>query len=163
MIVLQWLLGPIGRYLILAVALAGLWAGVRAHYVAVGRGQVQPALDQAVKDKDALAASLQAKERELVILNEVRADYDAKLQSLSTLSGDVRALARTVSLCNSVVAVPADLPGATGGTGEESGSDGTRPAADVLVELATDFATERDQLATRINALINWLERTRGE
>lgn len=160
---MAFLLGPIGRYLILAVVLAGLWAGVRAHYVAVGRGQVQPALDQAVKDKAALSASLQAKERELKVLNEVRAEYDQNMQSLDTLARDVRRMAGAVSLCNAVVAVPPDVPGAATGTGEAGGSDGTRPAADVLVELATDFATERDQLATQLNALIDWLERTRAD
>jgi len=125
-------------------------------------------LPRAVKAEQALAElqteMARALERAAVaqvqVRDQVRSQYEdqrIKLDALGRRLGDV---SRGVSLCGSTVAVP--VPDAAAGADSAGGGGQPVPADQVLAELAASIAATCDRNGAQLNALIEWLDKTRS-
>lgn len=143
--------------------LVGVGIGYNIGYN-VGQARVLP---RAVKAEQALAElqteMARALERAAVaqvhVRDEVRRNHEdqrIKLDALGRRLGDV---SRGVSLCGATVSVP--VPGATAGADPAGGSQQSVPADQVLAELSASIAATCDRNGAQLNALIEWLEKTR--
>ena len=146
--------------------LSVLLGGLAGYYMGNNVGQAR-VLPRAVKAEQALAElqteMARAIERAAVVQvevrDQVRRDYEdqrIKLDALGRRLGDV---SRGVSLCGSTVAVP--VPDAATGAGDAGAGGQPVPADQVLAELAATIAATCDRNGAQLNALIDWLERTR--
>lgn len=156
---MSFLLGPVGKYLGIALLLFGGLAWV--NHIQRDREQLKDALELSRREIAQAKADRDSALGQVRILNEVRATYEPKLEAISKLAGDVRRLSAGVSLCNSTSTFPAESAGAATGSDAAPGSDQPRPAEAVLIDLAADFAERADRTAEQLNALISWLEMTR--
>lgn len=153
-----WLNSFRGPCLILAVAAALGGAGTATWATrAVMDGKVVRA---EARMRDAELAVVKAErdqlQRDITLREEVRREYDSKLDGIAALAHDIQRRVGAVRLCR-VPPSAGDLqvPGAAGGTdaaGEGGQSGDIGPA---LVQLA-----ERcDRTAEQLNALISWMAR----
>ena len=148
--------------------LSVLVGGLAGYYMGNNVGQAR-VLPRAVKAEQALAelqtemarAIERAAVAQVQVRDEVRSQYEdqrIKLDALGRRLGDV---SRGVSLCGSTVAVP--VPESATGTGDAGGGGQSVPADQVLAELAASIAATCDRNGAQLNALIEWLNQTRGQ
>jgi len=132
----------------------------------VGQARVLP---RAIKAEQALAelqtemarALERAAVAQVTVRDEVRKNHEdqrIKLDALGRRLGDV---SRGVSLCGSTVAVP--VPDAATGAGDAGSGGQPVPADQILAELAASIAATCDRNGAQLNALIEWLNQTRGQ
>lgn len=138
------------------------------YYVGWGAGKAS-ALPRAVRAETALRelqtemakAIEQAAVRQVEIRDEVRAQYEDQNIKMDALNLRLRDLRDGVRLCNATSVLP--IPPTTPGANPEENSGQPRPADVVLQELAADLARRCDGNAVQLNALIDWINMTRGE
>ena len=130
-----------------------------------GKASVLPRTVKAEKDLMELQAGMtKALERsavaQIAIRDSIRRQHDdqqIKLDALNLHLADVR---RDVRLCEQQSVMP--VPPATPGANPEENTGQPRAADVVLQELAAQIARQCDGTAIQLNALIDWIERTRG-
>ena len=148
--------------------LSVLVGGLAGYYVGNNVGQAR-VLPRAVKAEQALAelqtemarAIERAAVAQVTVRDEVRKNHEdqrIKLDALGRRLGDV---SRGVSLCGATVSVP--VPDTAAGAGDAGGGGQPVPADQVLQELAASIAATCDRNGAQLNALIEWLNQTRGQ
>lgn len=160
---LSWLGNFKGPCLILA-AVAFVGGGVTAgsvSYLATKGLYAGKLADQRVRleriEKQNLQARADTLERSAKAADEIRRDSDVKREELAALRTDIRGLRRDVSVCASYSNMQVSEP--TGRTDAAVASGQPRPAADVLQDLAEQFATRADDAAVIHNGLIEWFRK----
>lgn len=158
---LTWLRAFKGPCLILAgVALVAGAAsgGWLAHRLADGRvARAEAALERLRAEQTQAIADAAAKN--VIVTQDVLEGLYAQRETIDRLAADVRRLRGAVSLCASVSTMPVPGPAADADRAPAGGQP--RAAADVLQDLAAEFAERADRNAAQLNALIDWIERTR--
>lgn len=99
--------------------------------------------------------------KQIQIRDEVRNQYEnqnIKMDALNLRLADMR---RDVRLCGATSVLP--IPPASAGANPEENSGQPRAADVVLQELAADLARRCDGTAVQLNALIDWIIKTRAE
>jgi len=138
----------------------GYWGGWQA-----GKAAVLPAVlkaERALADYQIATAEAlrQAAERQVTIRDEVRQEFQDEQIKLDAMGRRLSDVSRGVRLCESVVGgLP--VPGTTAGAGAEGDAGQPAEAGQVLAELAASIAATCDRNGAQLNALIDWLERTR--
>lgn len=141
----------------LAGSSTGLWFGYKAGQVPALKAQQALLEYKGAIDRSALADT----QRQIAIRDDVRKSYDTAKESIDALAADLRIIRRDVRLCNAKSAMP--LPGPTPGVGQTGPVGQSRPADEVLQELAAYLAERADEQAARQNALIQWVNETSGQ
>ena len=147
--------------------LSVLVGGLAGYYMGNNVGQAR-VLPRAIKAEQALAelqtemarAIERAALAQVEVRDQVRKDYEdqrIKLDALGRRLGDV---SRGVSLCGATVSVP--VPDAAAGADPAGAGEQPVPADQVLQELAASIAATCDRNGAQLNALIDWLEKTRS-
>lgn len=99
--------------------------------------------------------------KQVEIRDEVRTQYEDQNIKMDALNLRLRDLRSGVSLCGQQSVMP--IPPATPGANPEENSGQPRAADIVLQELAADIARRCDGTAIQLNALIDWITKTRGD
>ena len=148
--------------------LSVLVGGLAGYYVGNNVGQAR-VLPRAVKAEQALAdlqtemarAIERAAVAQVTVRDEVRRNHEDQRIRLDALGRRLGDVSRGVSLCGATVAMP--IPGATAGADPAGGGGQPVPADQVLQELAASIASTCDRNGAQLNALIEWLNQTRGQ
>lgn len=132
----------------------------------VGEARTLPAVLKAERQlaeyQVATAEALrQAAERQVTVRDEVRKQYEDDRIKLDAMGRRLSDVSRGVRLCESVIR-PVPIPGTAAGAGAEGDAGQPAEAGAVLAELAASIASRCDQQGAQLNALIEWLERTRN-
>lgn len=159
--VLLWIFRSPTMLTLVAGFSLGYWGGWQAgHGIGMKRAAKAEAALHDYRAEVANAIAFAA-EQQIKIRDDVRQAHDDAKIKIDALSLRVNDLRRNARVCEStsVLSVP------TASTGVDSPSDSgqSRPAVDVLQELAADIAKRCDGTAEQLNGLIEWLYRTRNE
>ena len=138
------------------------------YYIGSNVGQAR-VLPRAVKAEQALAelqtemarAIERAAVAQVEVRDQVRRDYEDQRIRLDALGRRLGDVSRGVSLCGATVAVP--VPDAAAGADPAGGGGQPVPADQILAELAATIAATCDRNGAQLNALIEWLNQTRGQ
>jgi len=98
--------------------------------------------------------------RQVEIRDELRTQYEDQNIKMDALNLRLRDLRSGVSLCGQQSVLP--LPPTTPGADPEENSGQPRAADAVLQELVASLARRCDGTTLQLNALIEWIERTRS-
>ena len=126
------------------------------------------ALPRAVKAETALrdlqtemAKAIEAAAvKQVEIRDDLRRRYEDQNIKMDAINLRLRDLRSDVSLCSAESVMP--IPTATPGANPEENTGQPRAADVVLQELAAQIARQCDGTAIQLNALIDWIERTRA-
>lgn len=98
--------------------------------------------------------------KQVEIRDDIRRRYEDQNIKMDAINLRLRDLRSDVSLCNSESVMP--VPTATPGANPEENTGQPRAADVVLQELAAQIARQCDGTAIQLNALIDWINQTRG-
>ena len=159
--VLLWIFRSPTMLSVLVGGLAGYYMGNN-----VGQARVLP---RAIKAEQALAdlqtemarAIERAAVAQVEVRDQVRRDYEDQRIRLDALGRRLGDVSRGVSLCSASVSLPVPEPAA--GAGDAGAGGQPVPADQILAELAASIAATCDRNGAQLNALIEWLNRTREQ
>ena len=148
--------------------LSVLVGGLAGYYVGNNVGQAR-VLPRAVKAEQALAdlqtemarAIERAAVAQVQVRDEVRSQYEDQRIKLDALGRRLSDVSRGVGVCGQVVG-GLQVPGAATGAGDAGGGGQPVPADQILAELAASIASTCDRNGAQLNALIEWLQKTRS-
>jgi len=142
--------------------------GFLGYYIGYNTGKAS-ALPRAVKAETALRdlqtemakAVERAALKQVEIRDDIRRQYEDQNIKMDALNLRLRDLRAGVSLCASDSVMP--IPPTTPGANPEENSGQSRPADVVLQELVAQIARQCDGTTIQLNALIDWINKTREQ
>lgn len=168
---LQVFKGPCAILALVALLLGGAGGGWAGHKMtrAYDKGVIAEAKQGAAEARKDLAdfkteitqARIDDKTRTDNIMRKAKEVHDEQMAAITGLSGELQRLAAGVRVCTSQSTMRLSQP-ADGPPGPVENRK-SRPAEDVLVELATEFARRADTNAAKYNSLMDRWEKVARE